>query len=689
MNQAKEHRLEFTEKAQEIVDRMSLEEKVYLMSGNLTFQDMMADAMGEASHYNARPYPAGGNEREGVAPMLFCDGPRGVVCGTGESTCFPVTMCRGASFDTELEEEIGHAIGREVRGHGGNLFAGVCINLPYNPGWGRSQEVYGEDSFALGQMGSALVRGVQAEDVMACVKHFAFNSMEISRFKVSVDCERRTEREVYLSHFKDCVDAGAASIMSAYNLYKGTHCGHSDYLLRKVLKEEWDFDGFVMSDFIWGVKDTVEAGNGGQDMEMCCTQFFGDKLVQAVKDGLVSEGRINDSALRIVRTILAFEDSYQKSGHTYGKEVLGCREHVELAKRAAEEGIVLLKNEGKALPFRKDKIKKIALLGKLANKANIGDHGSSRVFPAYVKTPMDGFNEVLPEAEVIWYSGEDLEHAKEVAKEADAVVFVVGFDHDDEGEFVAVENAENYTGAVGGDRKTLGLHEDEVELIKTVGPENKNSAVVMIGGNMIMVTDWIDSVASVLMAFYPGQEGGSVIARILTGEVNPSGKLPFVIPYEEEDLPHVNWDTTNQYYGYYHGYTKLQKIGKTPLLPFGFGGSYTTFSVEAPAFRADEDKVTGVCTVKNTGDREGTEVIQLYVGFGHSSIDRPVRLLRGFRRVTLAPGEEKQVEITCPVEKLKYYDTKSASFRLEHMEYEMYIGTSSAEEDLLKGSIQL
>lgn len=275
MNQAKEKRLQFTEKAQQIVDRMTLEEKVYLMSGNLSLQDMMADAMGEASHYNAKPYPAGGNEKEGVAPMLFCDGPRGVVCGTGESTCFPVTMCRGASFDAELEEEIGHAIGREVRGHGGNLFAGVCINLPYNPGWGRSQEVYGEDSFALGHMGAALVRGVQDEDVMACVKHYAFNSMEISRFKVSVDCERRTEREVYLPHFKECVDAGAASIMSSYNLYKGIHCGHSDYLLRKVLKEEWDFDGFVMSDFIWGVKDTAEAGNGGQDMEMCCTQFSG------------------------------------------------------------------------------------------------------------------------------------------------------------------------------------------------------------------------------------------------------------------------------------------------------------------------------------------------------------------------------------------------------------------------------
>lgn len=689
MNQAKEKRLQFTEKAQQIVDRMTLEEKVYLMSGNLSLQDMMADAMGEASHYNAKPYPAGGNEKEGVAPMLFCDGPRGVVCGTGESTCFPVTMCRGASFDAELEEEIGHAIGREVRGHGGNLFAGVCINLPYNPGWGRSQEVYGEDSFALGHMGAALVRGVQDEDVMACVKHYAFNSMEISRFKVSVDCERRTEREVYLPHFKECVDAGAASIMSSYNLYKGIHCGHSDYLLRKVLKEEWDFDGFVMSDFIWGVKDTAEAGNGGQDMEMCCTQFFGDKLVQAVKDGLVSEARINDSALRIVRTILAFEDSYRKSGHAYDKSVLGCKEHVELAKRAAEEGIVLLKNENKVLPLQKEKIKKIALLGKLANKANIGDHGSSRVFPAYVKTPMDGFNEILPDAEVIWYSGEDLEHAREVAKEADAVVFVVGFDHDDEGEFVAVENSENYTGAIGGDRKTLGLHADEVELIKAAGPENKNSAVVMIGGNMIMMTDWADCVSSVLMAFYPGQEGGSVIARIIMGDVNPSGKLPFVLPYEEKDLPQVNWDTTNQYYEYYHGYARLEKKGIRPMLPYGFGLSYTTFTVDKPAFSADGENVRAVCRVKNTGDREGAQVVQMYVGFGNSPIDRPVKLLRGFQRVTLSPGEEKQIEISCPVEKLKYYDTKSASFQLEHMEYEMYIGTSSAEEDLLKGTVSL
>ncbi|MDR1971211.1 MAG: hypothetical protein LBQ46_04755, partial [Treponema sp.] len=283
MKCTKEKRLSYTEKAKAVVAQMSLEEKVDLMSGKISFGPEQIAEMSKDStkHYNHIPYPNGENKRLGVPSMRFCDGPRGVVCGTGKSTCFPVSMLRGAAFDPALEEEIGRAIGREVRAYGGNLFAGVCINLPQNPGWGRSQESYGEESFALGQLGAALVRGVQEENVMACVKHYAFNSMEISRFKVSVDCDRRTEREVFLPHFKECVDAGAASVMSAYNLYKGVHCGHHDYLLRKVLKEEWDFDGFVMSDFIWGVKDTVAGANNGEDLEMCSTIVYGDKLVKA------------------------------------------------------------------------------------------------------------------------------------------------------------------------------------------------------------------------------------------------------------------------------------------------------------------------------------------------------------------------------------------------------------------------
>ncbi|MDR2792531.1 MAG: glycoside hydrolase family 3 C-terminal domain-containing protein [Treponema sp.] len=681
----KQKRLSYTQQAQEMAVTLSLEEKVYLMSGSMKMEDLT-----RSWHYNYTPYPAGGNKRIGLAPILFCDGPRGVVCGIGKSTCFPVPMCRGASFDADLEREIGKAIGREVRAYGGNLFAGVCVNLPYNPGWGRSQESYGEDSFALGRMGAALVEGVQSENVMACIKHYAFNSMEISRFKVSIDCERRTEREVFLPHFKDCIDAGAACVMSAYNRYKGVACGHSDYLLRKILKEEWDFDGFVLSDFIWGIHDTIEAANNGQDMEMCCTRFFGDKLVQAVKDGLVPESRINESALRIIRTIIAFEEAYRRNGRNYGKDILGCQKHRALSLRAAREGVTLLQNNRKTLPLNKSRTKKLALIGRLGGSKNTGDNGSSRVYPAHVVTPNEGLARVSPDTEIIYYQGDNLTHAKMVAREADAVVFVVGYDHDDEGEYVASDQFDNYTGSTGGDRtRGLSLHQDEVNLIKSVGPENKKSVVVLIGGSMIMIAEWKDYVASILMAYYPGQEGGIAIAEILFGDINPSGKLPFVVPKEENDLPPVKWSALNEFYGYYHGYTKLEKEGIDPLLPYGFGLSYTSFKISSARFSADDKTVAASCLVWNTGCRAGDTVIQLYVGFKNSKIDRPIKLLRGFIRISLNARERKRVILSCPLEKLKYYNTTMATFELESMEYEVYIGTSSADRDLFAGTIKI
>jgi beta-glucosidase len=666
---------------------MTLEEKVSLMSGRLTMEEMLASQ--GIGHYNEAPYTAGGSDRLRVPPVLFCDGPRGVVCGTGESTCFPVSMLRGATFDTALEEEIGRAIGREVRAHGGNLFAGVCINLPYNPGWGRSQETYGEESYALGQMGSALVRGVQSEDVMACVKHFAFNSMELSRFKVSVDCDRRTEREVFLPHFKACVDAGAAAVMSAYNLYKGTHCGHSDYLLRKVLKEEWDFDGFVMSDFVWGVRDTVEAAVNGQDMEMHVTQYFGEKLVQAVREGLVPEARIDEAVLRIVRTVLAFRDA-AKGSPPPDKSVVGCREHAELSLRAAREGITLLKNASDTLPLDRNTVKKLAVIGHLAGAENLGDHGSSRVYPAGAVTPLEGIKRAAPGLEVVWYDGTDTETAKDIAGSADAAVFVVGYDHGDEGEYITDEQFGEHRGPFGGDRKlSLGLHREDIALLEAAGPVNPRSAVVLIGGNMIMMTDWMDCVGAVLMAYYPGQEGGTAIAEILFGDRSPGGKLPFVLPYRESDLPSVNWDTTHQFYDYYHGYAKLDKEGVKPLRPYGFGLSYTTFEISGAAFLADGDAIRASCTVMNTGSMTGAEVVQLYVGFGRSGIDRPVKLLRGFERVELSPGKRRTVTLTCPVEELRWYNPKTAAWELEHMEYEVYLGTSSSEQDLIKGTVTL
>lgn len=687
MKCSKEKRMSYTKKAEEIVNTLSLEEKVFLMSGSIDFVAVRKAIRSKSNeHYNHIPYAAGGIPEKNIPPMLFCDGPRGVVCGLGKSTCFPVTMLRGATFDSELEEKIGQAMAEEVLAYEGNLSAGVCINLPYNPGWGRSQETYGEESFHLGEMGAALVRGIQEKGVIACVKHFAFNQMENSRFNVNVECTKRTEREVFLPHFKRCVDEGAASIMSSYNLYNGAYCGQNDYLLNDVLKKEWDFDGFVMSDFVWGVHDTVEAANGGLDIEMCCTKYYGDNLVSAVREGKVNEEKVNEAAIRIIRTLLAFEDSQDK----VTTDVIGSKEHIGLALQAAREGITLIKNENNILPLDKKEIKKVVVIGRLGRKEVIGDRGSSQVFPKYIITPIQGLANVAPKSEVIYYEGSDLEHCKRLAEKADAVIFVVGYDYNDEGEYVAKDKNDVYTTGTGGDRiNSLGLHENEIKILQEVGPINSNSIAVLIGGNMIMMNEWENSVNSIVMAYYPGMEGGTALAEIIYGDVNPSGKLPYVIPMKESDLPQVNWETEYQYYDYYHGYTKLEKEGIKPRLPYGFGLSYTKFNVSDLKVFVEEESIVAKCNVKNIGERAGTEVVQMYVGFENSKLDRPVKILRGFKRVDLQSNEDKVIEVKCPISELGWYNEETNKMEIEHMEYEIYLGTSSDNKDLIKGKFEI
>jgi beta-glucosidase len=669
------------ERAHDLVAQMSLEEKVELMSGDRTLPLLLLDAFAY-HHYNRVPYPAGGNARLGVPPVKFCDGPRGVV--SEHATCFPVSMQRGASFDPDLERRVGEAIGAEVRALGGNYFGGVCVNLLRHPAGGRAQETFGEDSFHVGQMGAALVTGVQSQNVIACVKHFALNNQEDTRFKIDVTCDERTLREVYLPHFKACVDAGAGSVMSAYNQFRGEYLSQNRYMLTGILKEEWGFDGFVISDFVFAVHDTVAAAQAGLDVEMCNTHYYGKRLVAAVRKGQVPAAQIDDAAERIVGTLLRFTEA--PDPREYPRSWVASPAHRALAREVAEKSMVLLKNERKTLPFDPAGLRTVAVIGELATVENIGDHGSSQVHPPYVVTPLDGLRRSLGKSvRVRHVSGKDVAAARRLAAKADAVVLVVGNRHNDEGEFLSpVPFLKN-----GGDRASLRLKPEDAALIQAVAPVNPRTAVVLIGGSVFVMEEWKEAAPAILHAFYPGMEGGTALANILFGRVNPGGKLPFTMPADEAQLPPFDREATQVEYGMYHGYTRLEKEGHRPAFAFGYGLSYTTFQVSDPQFAVVGDQVTATVTVTNTGARDGDEVVQLYVGFDGSAVDRPKKLLRGFQRVSVPTGESRTVEITCPIDSLRWYNPERKAWELEDMEYQAYIGTSSRAEDLLAGTFTL
>lgn len=674
---------EIDKMARDAVGKMKLEEKVAMMTPVLKSMLKFALEMaGNGMKYNHDSYQAGGNERLNIPTMRFFDGPRGLV--SGEATCFPVSIARAASFDRELEYRIGDVIGKEVRAAQGNYFGGVCINLLRHPAGGRAQEGYGEDSYLTGQMGVSLMKGVQSNNVMACIKHYAVNNQENTRFDVNVEADERVLREVYLPHFMECVDNGAASVMGSYNKFRGDQVCASSYLLTKVLKEDWNFRGFVISDFIFAVKDTELSARAGLDIEMPTTIFYGNKLLKAVKDGRVPENHIDESAFRIARTVLKYEMAPDPLPD-YPESLIGSGEHIALALEAAERSIVLMQNNNKVLPFDRKETKRVLVAGKLAVSQNIGDHGSSRVRPAYIVTPLDGLKKLYgSEVEFIHDSGENTDSLKEKIRKADAVVYVVGYNHDDEGEYATKSK---YT--TGGDRKSLRLHESESRMIRETAMLSKNSVVVLIGGSAIIVEEWKDKVNGIIHAFYPGMEGGTAIAKVLFGDVNPGGKLPFTVASDESHYPGFDINATEVTYDRYHGYIKLDHDGNKASFPFGFGLSYTEFSHDSLSVECGPDGVVASLIVTNTGERKGDQVIQLYIGFDGSKVEREHKLLKGFERVSLNPGETRKVSISCPFERLRYYDPVSGSWILEKMEYQLYLGPDSDEGDLLKGTFTI
>jgi len=672
---------EIEKKAQDLLSQMTLKEKVNQMAGDLS---PVLDGIPMLWAYNYRPMTAGENKRLGIPGIRFTDGPRGVVMN--HATCFPVSMARGATWDIDLEERIGDAIGVEARSLGANFFGGVCINLLRHPAWGRAQETYGEDPHLLGEMGAALTRGVQRH-VMACAKHFALNSIENSRFKVNVKVDERTLREVYLPHFKRCVDEDVAAMMSAYNRVNGDWCGQHEYLLRKVLKEEWGFSGFVMSDFVYGVHDTRSSAMNGLDVEMPFAQYYGGKLKRLVERGIVPETVIDDAVMRILRQQIRF--AQVGDPQRYGPDSVASETHLALAREAAQKSMVLLKNdpttgaEKPLLPLKIPTGGRLALIGELADKPNTGDKGSSKVRASHVITPLEGLKVAAKDFEVIYDPARRIESALETARQAEVVVAIVGYTYEDEGEYFT----KPFSPVVGGDRQRLTLHQHDEQLIQALAQVNSNLVVVMMGGSAIITEAWREQVPAILMAWYPGMQGGHALADILLGRVNPSGKLPCTFPRTEEQLPFFKSDVDEIIYGYYHGYRLLDKSGKSPAFPFGFGLSYTSFNFSNLRPESTDVPDDGVLKMKvditNTGDVPGEEVVQLYVGSQGLPVDSPLKVLRAFERLALQPGETRTVEMSVPAHELAYYDVQQLSWVVASAVYEVYVGSSSASSDLL------
>lgn len=658
------------ETADLLLKEMTVKEKIRLLQGHalgVTAKNFLT----KGRFYNGEAYPAGGCKRLGIPEVLFTDGPRGIVMG--KCTCFPVSMLRGASFDDDLEYRIGEVFAKEASALDANLFAGVCINLLRNPMWGRAQETYGEDPYLLGRMGVALTKAMQDNGIIACPKHYALNSIEDLRFSVNAIADERTLHEVYLPHFKKCIDAGAMSIMGAYNKVNGTYACENKALLTDILHDKWNFDGFSLSDFFYGIYDAKRSLKAGMDMEMPYL-FRYATLSYLLKKGEITEDDIDKSAVRILRALIATLPKYKK----HDKSVILSKEHVALAREAATKGIVLLKNEGRVLPVPANK--KIAVVGRYADKRNTGDHGSSNVFSPYAVTPYEGMCNRFGKENVAVYNGSSCKEAMKTAINCDYIVVCVGSDWLQEGEFlVNLGNVKKKPKGSGGDRADLRIPEEDVLLIKALSTLGKKLIVNIMGGSAYIIKDWIDLADAVVMSFYSGLEGGNAIADIISGDVTPAGKLPFTIANKAEDYPpflHLGAKNKDVDYGYYHGYTLFDKKGIEAHFPFGFGLSYTDFEVGTLPCEKVGDVIKVRATVKNIGKVDGDEVLQVYVGSDNKSIDRPVKVLKGFKRVSVKAGETITAEIDVLSDDIRFYNPDNGQWEFDES-YTVYVGTDS------------
>jgi beta-glucosidase len=694
------------DRARAMVATMTGQEKLWCLDGDAPFWAGLT-YLGEGG-YHRSPFRAAHVARVGFDGFTFSDGPRGVVID--HATCFPVSMARGASWDPGLEERIGEAIGRELRAVGADLFGGVCVNILRHPAWGRAQETYGEDPYHVGVMGAALTRGVQRH-VMACVKHFACNSMENVRFQVDITIDEAALHEVYLPHFKRIIDEGAAVVRSAYTGVNGEWCGENRTLLTDILRHEWGFDGFVISDWIFGLREAGRSLHAGLDVEMPYRMIRATHLEAALEAGQASWDEVDTAVARVIATRLRFQDVLARPAPA--RDELASPEHRALAREAAAKSMVLLRNEpvdGRpVLPLSLAAGSTLAVLGELAGAVNLGDGGSSDVWALDVVTPLDGLVAALPGVTVATDDGTDPARAAAVAGTSDVALVVVGYTRADEGEFIGDSGTAHLGGlfpgaddpelvasyheqisgqrhikapphvvprsggvgfATGGDRASLHLKEHDVALIRAVAAANPRTVVTLVAGSTVVISEWEDSVPAVVQSWYSGLEGGHGLADVLLGRVDAGGRLPFSVPAHAADLPDFDAGSHAFTYDAWHGYWHLARQGVRPAYPFGFGLSYTTFELRGAEIDPNDGETLVRATLTNTGLRRGSDVLQVY---GHrAGSDRPERLL-GFQRAEVEPGASADIDIAIDLTALAERDVSAHVMVVRAGRYELRV----------------
>ncbi|MFB4303858.1 glycoside hydrolase family 3 C-terminal domain-containing protein [Actinomadura sp. NTSP31] len=636
------------------IDQLTLEEKASLLSGR------------DFAHTERI-------EHAGLASIALSDGPHGVRwqgqsgdhLGIGDSvpaTCFPPAVAVGSSWDPEVAARLGAALGREARALGISVSLGPGLNIKRSPLCGRNFEYYSEDPLLTGVLAAAHVCALQGEGVGASIKHFAANNQETDRMRVSAEVDERTLREIYLPAFEHVVkNAQPATVMAAYNRLNGVHATESSWLLGDVLRTEWGFDGLVVSD--WGaVGDRVAALKAGTDLQMPGTGGIDDaKVVQAVRNGELDEAIVDDS----VRRIVALTRQYRPEPAVHDAEA-----HHRLARELAGECAVLLKNDADVLPIA-SRIRRIAVIGEQATNPRFQGAGSSHITPTHIDTPLEAIQAFADSGDqTVTYAPQLDVQAAEAVREADIAIVFAGLSADDESE--------------GFDREHIHLPTAQVETIRATAAVAARTVVVLSNGGVVSLEDWHTEVDAILEGWLLGQAGGSAIADLLFGAVNPSGRLAETIPLRLQDNPvHLNFpgEAGKVLYGErvmvgyrYYGYAQ------TPVrYPFGHGLSYTTFETTDLAVTVTgDDCATAALTVTNTGSRPGKHVVQLYIAPGRAPVQRPVRELRAFTKVALAPGESTRVEMPLSRRAFAYYDVEASRWTVAPGEYTVQIGESAA-----------